>query len=441
MKDPFGKRGFATISTAIMVGLVLAIGLAMLTYVMSSRRAADQVVGEQTAVEVADAGIQKAIFCLNATSATNCGGTYGADYAGETGVDVGSGTFTTSLTGTGADRDITSVGTSTSGYSQTVKAELTTVPPSDAVTFSYALQAGDGGAYLANNASIQGTLYTGGDVSCQSTQGGTVGDIWISKTGGTIDSCSVGGNAYADNILNSAVAGSAYYSQDPSGISGTTVGGSKYPGSSTPPTEPLPNIDLDFWRNSAQNGGIIYGDYHPTNNESLGPVKIEGNLIMDNNVNVNVTGPIWVVGNITTGNNSSFSLDPSWGSNSTAILADNPGNEATSGYIDITNNTGINGSGDPKSYIMFVSTNSSTSDTVPSISVANNASGAVFYATSGVLRLENNAGAKSLAGYRLYVDQKGVVTYVQSDLSGTNFSNSPGGVWRLLGGTWRQVAQ
>jgi hypothetical protein len=54
------------------------------------------------------------------------------------------------------------------------------------------------------------------------------------------------------------------------------------------------------------------------------------------------------------------------------------------------------------------------------------------------LRVANNAGAKSLAGYRLFIDQNSTVTYVASDFAGF-FSNSPGGRWRLQEGTWREI--
>lgn len=434
-----GRRGFATISTAIMLGLVLGIGMALVGYVLSGRMASKKVTGTFTAVQVAEAGIQKAIFCLNATSGTNCGGTYGSGYAGETDVDIGSGTFSTTTAGSGSFRTVTSVGTSASGVSSTLVADLTTVPPDDEMDFSYALQSGEGGAHLENNASISGTLYSNGDVTCQSTQAGADGDIFVAKVGGMIDSCDIGFHAYADKILDSDVHGDAYYANDPADIAGTTVDGAKFPGTATSAPEPLPDIDLQFWRDSAEAGTIIYGDYYPADNSALGPAKIVGDLIMDNNVDVVINGPIWVVGDIMTGNNSSFTLDSSWGGNSTTILADYPTDTANKGRIVITNNTGITGSGQPTSHLLFASTYSSVSDTVPAISVANNAAGAVFYAVNGVLRLENNAGAKSLAGYRLFVDQLGLVTYVESELAGLNFSNSPGGKWRLLEGTWREA--
>ena len=92
-----------------------------------------------------------------------------------------------------------------------------------------------------------------------------------------------------------------------------------------------------------------------------------------------------------------------------------------------------------KGTILFVSTNLSTLVDSPALSVANNSDGAIFFATQGALRIQNNAGAKSLAAYRLHVSQRATVNYVESDLADTKFSNSPGGVWHMIEDSWRQV--
>ncbi len=432
------SRGFATITTVLILAIAFAFGLVLIAAVLSGRAAGRTLQAELSAEQIAEAGLNKAVFCLNATSGTNCGGSYGTAYTGETDVSFGGGSFTTTLTGGGATRSATSAGTSKSGQKFTILATVTAIPPTDSTAFSYALQSGSGGAYMSNNSSISGTIYSNGNIDCQTTQAVVTGDGFVTLSGGHINACTISYNAHADNVLNSKVGGDAYYLTDPSGISGTTVTGAKFSGSATPSAAAMPSLDLDFWRNSASAGGIIYGDYSPANGAKIGPIEITGNLIMNNNVAVTIEGPIWVQGNITTGNNSSFTLDSSFGSYSTVILADDPNDMIDHGKITITNNTVINGSGDPKSHILFASTNNSTNDSAPALQVANNSSGAVFYALNGVMRLSNNAGAKSLAGYRLYLDQGASVTYVESDFSG-QFSNSPAGRWYIQSGTWRQA--
>ncbi len=432
-------RGFALALTTIVIGLVLAYAVIVLDSVLSARRAGKVFQSSLAAEQIAEAGLHKAIFCLNATSGTNCSGTYSISYTGESNISFGGGTFSTVVTGSGATRLVTSTATDPTGRVAQVKMEVTTVPPTDNTSFSYALQSGQGGAYMSNNSSINGTIYSNGDVVCQSNNAIITGDAYSTKTGGKVDSCKVGFHAHADRVLNAKVMGDAYYKTDPTDIAGSTVTGTKHPNSATPSFAALPAFSLDFWRDSAAAGGTISGNYNLSSTTvSLGPIKIDGNLTMDNNVTVNVNGPIWVKGNITSSNNVTFRLNSSFGTYGTVILADNVDNPLTSGKIDLSNNTGIFGSGDPKSHILFVSSNSSTSDSSPAMLISNNASGAVFMTLNGTMRLANNAGANSLAGYRLYLDQNAAVTYVESDFSG-QFSNSPSSNWHQSSTTWRQV--
>lgn len=436
MKD---ARGFALMSTTLLLGLVFGIAIAMVTYTMSTSQAGKYLRESLSATRIADAGVEKALFCLKATDGSECGGTYGTNYTGESDVDIGTGTFTSVVSGSGASRTVTVTGTTTTGKSSTVAVGITTTPPTDNVSFGYALQSGDGGAHLENESQIDGSIYTSGDIDCQSTNAGVTGDAYVAKSGGTITDCSIGADAHADNVLNSKVAGDAYYDIDPDGISGTTVTGLKFSGSTTPTAASMPNLDLDFWRTSAAYGGTHYGDLTATDGESIGPLKITGNLIIGGGIHITVTGPIWVEGNITTGNNAGIALDPSFGSDGTVILADDEADNSAGGQISIANGTSITGSGDSSSYMLIVSTNTSHDDTSPAIMVSNNSSGAAFYAMNGVMRLESNAAAKSLAGYRLYADQNSTVTYSSSNFVSATFANSPPGTWRLDTGTWREI--
>lgn len=429
--------GYSLVAVTIMTAIILSLTVSMVNYMLSSKKTGKAIEMNYAAIEIANAGVDKVIFCLNETSGTNCGGTFGSNYIGETDVAMGNGSFTTTLTGTGVERTLTSTGTTSTGISVTIIVKATSVPPTDDAAFSYALQSGEGGVYMENNSEITGTIYTDGDVECQSTIATINGDAYVTKENGMVDSCYVSYHAHADRVLNCELDGDAYYNVDPTDIQGTSVGGTKYPDSTRPPHVDLPDVDLDFWRQSAEAGGTISGDYEPADHSIIGPVKIDGNLILNNNVDITLMGPVWVVGDVEMYNNSTVSLDPSFGTYSTVILADNPADTANEGLIAMVANVDIAGSGDPKSHIALVSTNTSTSEESPSIDVYNNASGAVFYALGGTLRLHNNAGAKALAGYLLYLDNNATVSYLESELSDLSFSNSPGGVWGTMSGSWR----
>ena len=432
------NRGFAVVSVTVLLAVILALGVTLIDFALSGRRAEKQVLGAMAAEQAAEAGVAKAVACLNALSGSGCGGTYGMTYVGEAGVTIGGGSFTTNVVGVDAEREVASVGTAPSGVQITVRATLTTTPATSDAVFSYALQAGEAGAFIQNNATVHGTIYANGGIGCGSSTTSVIdGDAYVSVAGGQVDNCKVNFHAHADRILSARVLGDAYFRTNPADIAGSTVSGTKYPGSTVPEEVPLPVFDLVSWRAAALEGPTISGNYAPADNSSLGPAKIDGDLVMDNNVDLNVTGTIWVTGRILTGSNAAFRLDPGFGAASGVIFADDPIGSGTTGTVTLTNNTTVNGSGDPKSHIMFVATNASLDENAPALDIANNAAGAVFLAPNGVLRLRNNAGATSMAAKKLYLDNNATVTYDQSGLAGLNFSNSPGGIWRRKPGTWR----
>jgi len=434
-----GNAGFSLIAAALVGGLILAFSVIIIGRVLSTRGAGRQMEKAIVATDIAEAGINKALYCLNAANGANCGGTYGTGYTGESNVSFGGGKFLTAVSGSGSTRTITATGTTGNGQSKIIAIDVSTIPPQDDTGFTYAMQSGLGGAHFENNSSLVGTMYSNGDIDCQSTNATIDGDAFSSKSGGKIENCWVKYHAHADKILNGKVTKDAYYKNDPTDISGTTVSGTKHSGSATPAVMTLPSVNLEFWHEAAEAGGTISGNYSPTDNSHLGPVKITGNLTLGTNVDVIIDGPVWVLGDITTYNNSSLTLNSSFGAYSTAILADDPADRPGKGKIHVVNNTAISGSGNPKSHIMVATTNSTVSDSSPAMLIENNASGAIFYALNGTLRLSNNGGAKAMAAYRLFVDQNATVTYLESEMSDQHYSNSPGGVWRVTEGSWHEV--
>lgn len=430
------RKGFALISVTIVTAVVVTLALLLLNNTLMTRKAGKTLEQDFLAIQIAEAGIDKALYCLNETTGTDCGGSYGLSYSGETDITIGNGSFNTTVSVSGSSGTITSVGTSLGGRRVTLATSVTTVPPSDEMDFSYALQSGTGGANLENNSSIAGTIYSNGDIDCQGTNAVIDGDAYVTRPNGFIDGCQINYHAYADYILDSDVDGDAYYDNDPDGIAGSTVLGNAYSGQPTPVVRGLPAMDIDFWRDSAVAGGTYTGEYHPADDSTIGPLKIDGDLVFDINVTVTLMGPLWVTGNIITNNNVTIQLDPAFGADSTLILADDPDN--IDGKISLQANVAILGSGNPMSHILFTSTSTSMDETDAAINVLNNASGAIFYALNGVLRLHNNAEAKSLVGSRLWIDQNAVVTYIENELSDLIFSISPGGSWRVAKGTWRR---
>jgi len=242
------------------------------------------------------------------------------------------------------------------------------------------------------------------------------------------------GDAYAHQILNSWVECDAFYATDPADISGTTVGRTKHPSSTDPPPENLPISEgqIADWKTEAAVGDPITGDYTLTNSESdsLGPIKITGNMLIDNNAELTLTGTIWVVGTVTLSNGAKIKLDAGYGSNSGLIVAD--------GKVTVLNGVTFGGSGAADSYIMVLTTNNSLDETSPAIDINNNANVVIFYANNGMIKVANNATLKEATGYKLLLLQTASVVY-ESGLANANFANGPGGVWRIQTKTWQEI--
>ena len=186
------------------------------------------------------------------------------------------------------------------------------------------------------------------------------------------------------------------------------------------------------WEADALVGGTIVGDYTTTDLESIGPIKIIGDLLIPSNTGITLTGTIWIDGDILFENSSIVALDSAYGANSGVIIADNPADQTGSGTITIQNTVLINGSGDPDSYIMLLSTNTGSS----AIDVGNSATNAIFVSTQGTLKLGNNAEAKAVIAYGVDVGNNMTLTY-ESGLASSNFASGPGGIWAVKRETWQ----
>ncbi len=239
------------------------------------------------------------------------------------------------------------------------------------------------------------------------------------------------GDARAPIMTGCNVSGDAYYNA----TNTCSVGGTTYSGTADSPQQAMPisQAQIDEWKSAAENGGTYNGNYTLTNGQTatIGPLRINGNLTLDNNVTLYLTGPIWVNGNITISNNSIIRIDASLGSAGVAIVADSLTNPATAGLVNIGNNADIVGNNNPGSYPLVLSTSTSNS----AITLSNNTAGAIYYAANGTVQVANNAGAYQLTGYGISLSNNSTITY-QSGLANVTFSNGPGGSWAKVDGSY-----
>src|SRR3989344_1883742 len=216
------------------------------------------------------------------------------------------------------------------------------------------------------NADLNFRVYMGGtdnQISTVSVDGSAYAHFMDTVTVGgnagafTLNSGTIGGSVSADTISNCTIGGNASYNVKTS----CTIGGTQTT-PTTPPSDPavqampITQEMIDAWKAQAEAGGTINGDCGdggvagcdiPTNGTlTLGPKKINGNLILQNNQTLIVSGTIYVTGYIDIDNGSAIQLDPSYGIKSGLVFSD--------GTIHLANNGNFSGSGQAGSYLMLM---------------------------------------------------------------------------------------
>ncbi len=334
-------------------------------------------------LHLAEAGLDKAIFELNKNG----------NWASSSEIFLGQGSFEATATSSGAGTDqkiIESIGyiPNKSAFIASRKIKATAYVNGEKSDFYYAVQSGNGGILLKNNARISGSAFTNGDLVCNG--------------GNTIS-----GDGMAAGIINT--------------IAKCGIGKLAQQGATS---SPMPDFNYAYWTTEAAKGGEHIGNL-TVSNQLFGPKKIIGNLTMDGKVTS--TGPIYVTGNLTTTNGTYLYLSNSFGSNGTTIVVD--------GSVDINNGTKVvKTNSTPSGHIQIVSVSSSTN-----INLSNTMEGGVFYSIYKDVVINNNAHPVALsAGNKIILENNAVLTY-DSGLQSQIFSSGPGGGWDIKRGTWRMI--
>jgi hypothetical protein len=261
----------------------------------------------------------------------------------------------------------------------------------------------------------------GADLNFQVYFGGVI----TSLTGVTVQ-----GDAYAQEMSGCTIGQDAVLEATSTDCA---IGGTTTTGIAAPSAQALPVSDAQIadWRVDATAGGTINGPYTVTGTQSLGPIQINGDLIVDISATLNITGVIWVKGDVTISNNSTVRLDAAYGSASGVILADDQSSPATKGIVSVSPNVSILGSGSVDSYIMLLSTNSSTG----AMYISNNSNGAIFYTSAGTIVVNNNSGARELTGFGITMSNNTTITY-SSGLQSATFTSGPGASWIFEPGSY-----
>ncbi len=392
MKQKSKAKGQVLIIGVVFLAVILLLSASLFSKVTNFLRfGSNSLLREQT-VNLAEAGVDRAIWQLNET----VGG-----YSGETDTPLGNvGTFSVTVVDkTPSLKTIISTGylpnSTNPRAKRTIKVDA--LISSESVSFRYAVQVGTGGVSMANSSTINGNVYSNGSISGSG-------------------SSRINGDAYAVGTISSP---------DP------TVTGTKNPGASPQPMPDITNT-VQAAKDAATAGGIIDCAITPSqctinNSQDIGPKKyINGNLSITNNATVTMKGAIWVSGNFSMSQGgTTLKLDDSFGSNSVALVVDGTINLTQGGSLLPTN-------ADPKGYIML--STSSTSN--QAIQISQSGTTAIFYALNGGAELSQTANVTALVSKTLSMQNSATLNY-DTGLASAQFSAGPGGSWVIKRGTYR----
>lgn len=418
------QKGFsALLITILVLVIIFGIAISITGLTLSEYKTLKNITKSTQSYYTAEAGIEDALIRL----------VKGMNWSSPYSLPLGDDSATIEISDPiGGSRIITSLGNVSN---RVRKLRVIRAMTTEKVNFYYGAQVGDGGMIMGNNSEIQGNVFSNGNII---GAGHITGTVKVAGNGNRIQDLSIDGDAYVHHCQDCSINGILYY------WTGGSINNCK-PGvqsdSVLPKYLPISQETITGWQNEASCNNdpscIHSGNYIVPQNTTvyLGPQKIEGDLILENNAVLVITGLIWVAGdgattegNILPGNNAEIKLDSSYGSTSGVILAD--------GKIKVSNNVILNGSGIQGSYIMLLSTNPSVDPNNPAIDVLNNAAGAILYASAGMLRLHNNIMIREGTAYQVSLDNNAVIQY-QSGLEDTSFASGPGGSWEIL--EWKEI--
>lgn len=418
-----GMASFIVAMTILSLGLIIILGLTFL--VTNQHKIATNSLKSKKAYAAAEAGIEDALLRIR-KGLTIPAASYNinADNS-QAVVDISN--------AIGGSRTITSQGQNDNVFR---RLEVIQSLNGEQIQFFFGAQVDAGGILMNNVSTIDGNVFSNGNITAGVGSGQSItGDVIIANNGNKIEGITVDDGDPANNNNNvqvhtckdSTIAGTLTYVSGGSVINCTAGGGVNVSPNQIDP-EPLPISDsqINNWKAVAAINTYA-GDYALSGTEtaSLGPLKIEGNLTLNNSAILTLTGTLWVTGNIDFNQSVIVQLNSgSYGEASGVIVAD--------GTVDLDNSVVIQGTGQPGSYLLLLSTNPAN----PAMSISNSAAAGVFYASNGFINIQNNVFLREVTAYGLTLGNNVTIQY---DIGMANlfFSSGPGGGWKIE--NWQEI--
>jgi hypothetical protein len=400
------KRSAGFVLTSILV--VSAVFLSILGVLFANEAFLNQSVSRRMsqlqARALAEAGLDHAL----ATLRTN------GTYTGET-LTLPTGSATITITLDDLNRHIRVTGTAAAA---TVTLAMAALADADAPggTFTFAIQSDSGGTETANirNPTVEGNLYTNGNVSILGPGAHVTGNVTAAGT-----------------VTNRGT------------IDGTVTEGAAI--------RPLPTVDVNYWQAQAQTGTTHTGDYAISGNGTyrLGAPDnigvITGRLLIPTNATIRITGPLWIQGiggsALEVSGNPRFEHDPSADGTESVIIAN--------GRLTFSGAARFTADGEDNETLLLMTTYPG-SPTPTTTAVAVNANtrfiDTAVFAPNGQISIGRSASGvsvTSLTAQRLFIDSNAHVTYatglLSADFSGT--AGPRGGSYTLDAGSYAELNQ
>jgi hypothetical protein len=153
------ERGYTLLLVLVYFSVTIVGYAGFIDYLTTYSRSTRQAVASTQALALAEAGIDKAVYSLNQDS----------NYSGETNTVLGDGMFTVSIVSGGSTRHITATGyvpNSTAPKATRIIKTSASVGTSE-ISFRYGVQAGAGGFLIDGGSTINGSVYSNGDIDAQ----------------------------------------------------------------------------------------------------------------------------------------------------------------------------------------------------------------------------------------------------------------------------------
>ncbi len=310
--------------------------------------------------------------------------------------------------------------------------EVTVASSSSKASFVFAAQSGEGGFELEGNATVTGNngtpgnVYSNGSVLGLKASTGVagsriLGSVWAVGSIGGLSSPDSGGvyiqkNAWANTMTACLIDGNVRASAPPTNC--------PYSGSfafSSPPAKAnLASVDATYWKNKALEGGVWNGDCNigeadgtdcANGTFTIGSKEIIGDLNVPSGVNLTVTGPLWVKGDINISQNNILFTSEETGKNSIMVVASDPDNPVVKGRVVTSSNVEFRrnsqGSG-----IIFISENKGDDcATLPAIDMTSNTATVVFVAIDGCINVGSNSNINGILGKKIHIKNNSTISY------------------------------